>query len=104
MTDEEALVSGIQALIRIITREVLGEVGGMLPSREKAAESANVPRAMKEPAFDKELVTVPVLAEYLNVPKSFIWSKTRSGKIPHYKVGKYLRYDLQEVATALRAG
>ena len=40
------------------------------------------------------------LAEYLNVPKSWVYEKTRDktkGSIPRVMVGKYVRFNIQDV-------
>jgi len=48
---------------------------------------------------EKTLVTVGELAKILDVPKSWIYSRTQLGPeaIPHIKVGKYLRFNPQDV-------
>ncbi len=54
------------------------------------------------------LMDVNELADFLRVPKSWIYERTRPGAknpIPHKRVGKYLRFDLREVMEAdLKAG
>ena len=47
----------------------------------------------------KRLVNVEELAGLLNVPKSWIYQRTCVGQkgIPHVKIGKYVRFDLEEV-------
>jgi excisionase family DNA binding protein len=53
----------------------------------------------------ERLLTVQELAEKLNVPVSWIYDRTRSGStdhIPHYKIGKYLRFAEEEVIDYLR--
>ena len=46
-----------------------------------------------------ELITVQELAKRLNVPVSWIYRRTRLGQeaIPHVKMGKYVRFDWDEV-------
>ena len=46
--------------------------------------------------------TVGQVAKILNVPKSFIYSRTRTGEIPHYKLGKYCRFDPPEIFEWIR--
>jgi len=50
-----------------------------------------------------ELITVQELAKRLNVPVSWIYQRTRLGQqaIPHVKVGKYVRFNWQEVVRFL---
>ena len=56
--------------------------------------------------MNKELLTVDQLAKFLSVPKSWIYGKSRmksSDAIPRIKVGKYLRFELDQVLTWLRS-
>jgi excisionase family DNA binding protein len=42
------------------------------------------------------LWNIEELADYLAVPKSWIYDRTQdrgNDRIPHYKIGKYLRFD-----------
>lgn len=53
----------------------------------------------------EELLTVPELATALRVPDSWVYGETRktgSGSIPRLRVGKYLRFNLQEVLDWLK--
>jgi len=48
-----------------------------------------------------ELLTVEEIAAFLRVPKSWVYERTRRRgieKLPHVKLGKYLRFRLSEVA------
>ena len=51
---------------------------------------------------DKQLMGVPELAEFLGVAKSEVYRLTEHGKLPHYKAGKYLKYDPSEILEAIR--
>ncbi len=45
------------------------------------------------------------LAEYLNVPPSWVYEKTRNkgnGSIPRVMVGKYVRFNIEEVLEWLK--
>ena len=57
--------------------------------------------ANKETA--KKLLDIGGLAGILNVPKSWLYQRTRLGQkgIPHYKMGKYVRFDLDVVLAFL---
>lgn len=48
---------------------------------------------------ERKLLTVAQLAEILNVPKSWIYERTRQGQaaIPHVKLGAYVRFEAEEV-------
>ena len=50
------------------------------------------------------LISVQELAKILSVPVSWIYQRTRLGPdaIPHIKVGKYVRFDSNEVITFLK--
>jgi excisionase family DNA binding protein len=53
----------------------------------------------------QSLLTVDELAESLNVPKSWVYSRTREtgpGTIPRIKVGKYCRFVLDDVLDWLK--
>jgi excisionase family DNA binding protein len=58
----------------------------------------------------KPLLTVHEVAEFLRVPASWVYERTRrrgKDRLPHVKVGKYLRFrlsDLQSYIEALRRG
>jgi excisionase family DNA binding protein len=43
------------------------------------------------------LVTAREIAEVLSVPETWVREHTRSGAIPHVELGRYRRYDLDEV-------
>ena len=48
----------------------------------------------------EKLMTTDELSQYLKVPKSWVYAKTRQGaekRIPHLRVGKYIRFYLQDV-------
>lgn len=53
---------------------------------------------------DYQMVGVKELSEKLNVPVSWIYEHTRKGSkaIPHMKIGKYVRFDLEEVMTFIK--
>ena len=53
---------------------------------------------------EDRLIDIKELAKILNVPVSWIYQRTRLGveAIPHIKVGKYVRFNLQEVVEFLR--
>lgn len=51
-----------------------------------------------------ELITVQELAKKLNVPVSWVYQRTRFGQeaIPHVRIGKYMRFELNEVVEFFR--
>lgn len=47
------------------------------------------------------LLTVDEVARFLNVPRSWVYDHVRPGaerRLPHVKLGKYLRFSLHEIA------
>jgi predicted DNA-binding transcriptional regulator AlpA len=51
------------------------------------------------PSITKKLVDVREMAKVLNVPISWIYQRTMQGQeaIPHIKLGKYVRFNPDEV-------
>jgi excisionase family DNA binding protein len=43
------------------------------------------------------LLTAKEIAEVLGVPESWVREHTRSNAIPHVRLGRYVRYDLDDV-------
>lgn len=52
--------------------------------------------------MDQNLKGIKAMAEKLDVPASWLYSRTRTGEIPHYKVGKYVKFDESEVMEWIR--
>jgi len=51
-----------------------------------------------------ELLTVGEISAIMKVPASWVYERTRrrgSEQLPHYKLGKYLRFNLAEVMSWL---
>jgi excisionase family DNA binding protein len=44
-----------------------------------------------------ELLTPEDLADRLKVPLSWVYEQSRQGKIPTHRLGRYIRFDLNEV-------
>ena len=55
-------------------------------------------------AMPNRLVTIKELAEVLQVPVSWIYQRTRLGQtaIPHIKVGRYVRFNVEDVMRFLQ--
>jgi excisionase family DNA binding protein len=47
------------------------------------------------------LLTAGEIAELLGVPTSWVRDHTRSGRIPHVQLGRYVRYDRGDVVAWL---
>ncbi len=50
----------------------------------------------------KKLIDVQEMARILNVPVSWLYERTRVGTIPCVRIGKYVRFDPEEVLAFLR--
>ena len=52
----------------------------------------------------EKLLTVQEVAYRLNVPVTWIYQRTRLGQraLPHVRVGKYIRFDINEVMAFLK--
>lgn len=50
----------------------------------------------------ERLLTAGEVAEYLSVPKSWVYESTRSGAMPCITLGKYRRYRLADVERWLK--
>lgn len=46
-------------------------------------------------------LTVQEAAEMLRVPVSWLYERTRTSSVPHVKLGKYLRFDRDELSAWL---
>jgi len=65
---------------------------------------ATTPRPVDVRAEPAKLLTVREVAELLSVPPSWIYERTRSrgvNRLPHLKMGKYVRFRLNEVEAYL---
>jgi excisionase family DNA binding protein len=47
-------------------------------------------------------LTIDEAAALIRVPKSWLYERTRTNTIPHLKLGKYLRFDRDELAAWTR--
>ncbi len=50
-----------------------------------------------------KLIDVRELAQQLNVPVSWLYERTRTGAIPCIRLGKYIRFNPQEVLAFFRS-
>ena len=59
---------------------------------------------MKDPY--KKLLTANQLSEYLGVPRSWVYGRTRQGTkaIPFIRLGAYVRFDLDKVMSFFENG
>ena len=52
--------------------------------------------------MNQNLEGIKAMAKRLDVPESWLYSTTRTGEIPHYKVGKYVKFDVSKVMEWIR--
>jgi excisionase family DNA binding protein len=65
------------------------------------ATSAPTPAETAELAGAPPLYTLREIARNLGVSKSTLWRMVQAGRIPYFKVGKQLRFDILAVRAAL---
>lgn len=47
--------------------------------------------------INNKYLTIDELSDLLQIPKSWIYERTRKNQIPHKRIGKYLRFDQSEI-------
>jgi excisionase family DNA binding protein len=47
--------------------------------------------------MNENLVGIKEMALKLDVPVSWLYSRTRTNEIPHFKIGKYVKFDESQV-------
>ena len=52
--------------------------------------------------MNQNLIGINEMAKKLDVPVSWLYSRTRTNDIPHFKVGKYVRFDVNQVMEWLK--
>jgi excisionase family DNA binding protein len=52
---------------------------------------------------DLRLLDAAGLAELLDIPKTWLLAEARAERIPHVRLGRYVRFDPQEVEAWLKA-
>jgi len=68
----------------------------------KKSDLTDISEKMVKSDIRVRLLTVEELARQLQVPRSWIYQHTRLGTIPCVRIGKYVRFDHQEVITFFR--
>lgn len=56
-----------------------------------------LPPKIIEKKTGTDLLTLEELSNYLKVSKSWLYDRTSRNKIPHYKIGRYVRFDLKQI-------
>ena len=63
----------------------------------KALIQEGVEKAVGRNGHGKELLTPEEVADRLKVPLSWVYEQSRQGNIPTHRLGRYIRFDLNEV-------
>jgi excisionase family DNA binding protein len=50
----------------------------------------------------KTLINIHQMASILGLPISWLYRRTCEGTMPHYKLGKYVRFDPEEVLAFIK--
>jgi excisionase family DNA binding protein len=77
----------------------MNEAGSMLETALESLLRRIVREELQSLANGKqaELLTPEELAERLKVPRSWVYQQSRQGNIPTHRLGRYIRFNLQEV-------
>jgi hypothetical protein len=54
--------------------------------------------------MNDHLINAKELSRLLDVPITWVWAATREDRIPYIRVGRYLRFDWEEVLDSLPRG
>ena len=52
--------------------------------------------------MNQNLIGIKEMARKLDLPVSWLYSRTRTGEIPFYKIGKYVKFNESEVMEWIR--
>jgi len=66
----------------------------------RSSVTHHVETANEQTPYCADLSTVSQIAEFLQLPDSWVYERTRRrgvARIPHFKLGKYLRFSKSEV-------
>ena len=80
MSDKTETATTLEALLEGIVRRVVRQEFETLQNGKTA-----------------ELLTPEQLADRLKVPVSWVYEQSRQSKIPTHRLGRYIRFDLEEV-------
>jgi excisionase family DNA binding protein len=73
----------------------------VLASRWLVETTAKANEQDRRSGSPSNLVTAGELAKHLNLPESWVRTEERLGRIPSVRLGKYVRFRLSEVESAL---
>jgi excisionase family DNA binding protein len=70
----------------------LGEAGISLVESDSAMKTENGSGATAVPEDPRALLTAEEVAERLRVTKCWIYAEVRAGRLPHVRLGRYVRF------------
>lgn len=47
---------------------------------------------------DERLLSVQEVADLYGVPRSWVYAQAEAGRLPHFKIGRYVRFKREEIA------
>ena len=84
-----------QRLIDILTPDPKKGYGMSEETSKK--KDFKIPQDDVELGSKHKLITVPKLSEYLHIKEKNIYAKVEAGEIPHYRIGRLIRFRLDEI-------
>lgn len=72
-------------------------LGEALLGAIRQAVREEIQAAMGQNGHTEMLLTPEELSDRLKVPLSWVYEQSRQGNIPTHRIGRYIRFDLQEV-------
>lgn len=82
---------------KVPVKEVPTEIARLAALQSALAVRLAVPAVVTEPRPGAKLVTAEVLAEELTLRTDRIYELARQGRIPCHKIGRAVRFDIDEV-------
>ncbi len=52
----------------------------------------------------RRMMTAREVSEYTQIPLQMIYRKTKSGDLPCYRIGRSIRYKVEEIEMAMKGG
>lgn len=52
----------------------------------------------------KRMMTARQVSEYTQIPLQTIYNKTKCGELPCYRIGRSIRYKIEEIDEAMKGG
>jgi excisionase family DNA binding protein len=84
-------VDQIPCIVAFLSARLLAE-GNSKPACEHTGES---------PRRAQNLLTASELAKHLSLPESWVRTEERAGRIPSFRLGRYVRFRLSDVERSL---